>query len=112
MNNNNPIYNPIDAYYIKRDVMRALARMSPMEPKFHKGKYGSRYDNYTCANCGSILSSITWHFCPNCGQCITYATMGRRMTQDEQNKYHQQNIFDLFKNLEKGTDNACKQMER
>lgn len=26
------------------------------KPKFHKGKYGKKYDTYTCGNCGSELN--------------------------------------------------------
>ena len=38
--------------------------------KYHKGKYGSRYDSYTCGNCGHTISEAYWKYCPNCGYRI------------------------------------------
>ncbi|MCR5720025.1 MAG: hypothetical protein K6F84_05620 [Lachnospiraceae bacterium] len=38
----------------------------PVKPKFHKGKYGHKYDHYTCGNCGHGIN-IYDKFCPNCG---------------------------------------------
>ena len=57
---------------------RLLARMNyefdkdiPVKPKFHKGKYGKQYDNYTCGNCGSTLfNGVTSNYCSNCGFAI------------------------------------------
>lgn len=82
---------------IQKQVMYALARMSPMEPILHKGKYGHKYDNYACANCGAPVNEITYHFCPNCGQKLTNAYLGRRETEEEHKKHAQMSIFDLFR---------------
>ncbi len=59
---------------------RVLARMHyefdkdiPVPPKFHKGKYGAKYDSYTCGNCGVTLNSfhvVGGHYCWNCGFAI------------------------------------------
>jgi rubrerythrin len=39
-------------------------------PKFHKGKYGSKYDSFTCGQCGFGVSEAYYKFCPNCGYRI------------------------------------------
>lgn len=36
------------------------------KPKFHKGLYGTKYDSYTCGNCGSGIDVI-YDYCPKCG---------------------------------------------
>ena len=36
------------------------------KPKFHKGKYGTKYDYYTCGNCGATLEIIA-DYCFKCG---------------------------------------------
>ena len=45
----------------------------PVKPKFHKGQYGKQYDNYTCGNCGHLVTIIN-NYCPNCGFAIGWAT--------------------------------------
>lgn len=45
----------------------------PVKPVFHKGKYGKKYDTWTCGNCGRSLPEAVWKYCPNCG----YAIKGR-----------------------------------
>lgn len=54
-----------------------LARMryecdksKPVPPKFHKGKYGHKYDNWSCGNCGAGVPEAHWKYCPNCGFAI------------------------------------------
>ena len=56
---------------------RVLSRMQyefdkdiEVSPKFHKGKYGTKYDTWTCGNCGAGLSEAHWKFCPNCSYKI------------------------------------------
>ena len=56
---------------------RVLSRMeyemdksTPVKPKFHKGKYGKRYDTYTCGHCGFGIDVITSTYCNNCGFAI------------------------------------------
>lgn len=40
-------------------------------PRFHKGKYGKKYDRWTCGNCGAgILHPEIQKFCMNCGCAI------------------------------------------
>lgn len=37
------------------------------KPKFHKGKYGKKYDTYTCGNCGSELNrGLIENYCDIC----------------------------------------------
>ena len=37
-------------------------------PKFHKGKYGSTHDYWTCGNCGAeLVYSVRENYCHNCG---------------------------------------------
>ncbi len=55
---------------------RVLSRMRyefskdiPVKPIFHKGKYGAKYDSFTCGNCGSTISAH-YKFCPSCGFMI------------------------------------------
>ena len=86
-----------EKYLIQKQVIYALARMSPMAPILHSGKYGHKYDNYTCANCGASVNEIVYHFCPNCGQRLTDASLGKRQTEEERKKYAQMRIFDLFR---------------
>ncbi len=49
-------------YEFKKDI--------PVKPVFHKGKYGAKYDNFTCGKCGCGLSEAWYKFCPNCGYII------------------------------------------
>ena len=78
---------------VNNQVAWALSRQVPKEPKLHKGMHITDY--YTCGNCGFGIN-VVYHYCPNCGQRITDCYLGRRKTKEEQNKYHQLNIFDLF----------------
>ncbi len=79
---------------VDEQVIWALARQSPMEPKLMKGKHVS--DWYICGKCGGPTLQTNWHYCPNCGQRITDCSLGRRMTKKEQNTWHQTNIFDVM----------------
>lgn len=80
---------------INERAMWILAKDVPLEPKFHPGKYGTKYDSYSCGRCGSGIQ-VFYRFCPNCGQRITDNYLGRRKTKKEQLEYHQMNIFDLL----------------
>lgn len=43
------------------------------KPKFHKGKYGSKYDSWTCGNCGSTLhNGVCNNYCSNCGYKVLW----------------------------------------
>lgn len=42
----------------------------PVKPKFLPGKYGHKYDSYSCGNCGAGITQAHWEFCPNCGFAI------------------------------------------
>lgn len=70
-----------------RTIRRALVARYPAEPKFTPGKYGHKYDHYTCQNCGFGVSEPIYKVCPNCGQALTDAIAGGRATQEEEEKY-------------------------
>ena len=80
---------------INERAMWILAKDVPVEPKFYKGKYGSKYDSYACGRCGFTIVTV-YKYCPNCGQRITDNYLGRRKTKQEQIEYHQLNVFDLI----------------
>ena len=55
---------------------RVLSRMRyefdkdiPVAPKYHKGKYGKKYDYLTCGQCGHGIT-VTDKFCSGCGYAI------------------------------------------
>ena len=50
----------------------------PVPPRFHKGRYGKKYDTYTCGICGASLPEIGWNYCPKCGRRITEQYLGGR----------------------------------
>lgn len=83
-------------------VLYILAKDVPCEPKFYPGRYGHKYDSYTCGRCGAGISEAYWKYCPNCGQRINDAYLGRRKTKEEQRKYHQINVFDLLSEMQEG----------
>ena len=39
----------------------------PVKPRFSKGKYGKKYDDWVCGNCGQWGMTVTYNYCPNCG---------------------------------------------
>lgn len=43
------------------------------KPKFHAGKHGHKYDNYTCGNCGKTLKyDVGENYCWNCGYRVNW----------------------------------------
>lgn len=46
-------------------------RIVPIKPRFIKGKYGKKYDYYSCGACGFSLDVI-YKFCPNCGREVDW----------------------------------------
>lgn len=45
----------------------------PVRPKYHKGIYGKKYDNWTCGNCGcEINHDVVQNYCWNCGHAIKW----------------------------------------
>lgn len=50
-------------------------------PTYHKGKYGSKYDSWTCGNCGHGLAEPYWKFCPNRGYKVGRKIYGKRADQ-------------------------------
>ena len=44
-------------------------KAEPIKPRFHKGKYGTKYDSYTCGKCGDVIG-VTWKYCAACGKAI------------------------------------------
>ena len=66
---------------------RALARMMyerdkalPVKPRFHKGRYGKKYDTYTCGNCG-YGAHVGYNFCPCCGFAIDWRVHERQQPE-------------------------------
>ena len=70
-----------------RTVRRALVARYPAEPKFQPGKYGVKYDRYTCRNCGFGVNEPFYNVCPNCGQALTSVMAGCRASQEDQERY-------------------------
>ena len=64
----------------------SIARDIPMEPKYHRGAHGSRYDSYTCARCGKLLDTVD-KYCSGCGQMQTGNYLGRRATIEEEKEH-------------------------
>ena len=62
------------------NLRRGLVRNYPLEPTFHKGRSGKKYDHYTCGNCGFGVTEAYIKYCENCGQRLTDAYAGRRKT--------------------------------
>ena len=63
---------------------RALNRLryecdksKPVAPKYNKGRYGSKYDSYSCGNCGHGGIESYYHYCPNCGYAIGWKEVER-----------------------------------
>ena len=44
----------------------ALEQMAGEKPKFHKGKYGKKFDYHTCGHCGATVDVI-YDYCFKCG---------------------------------------------
>lgn len=53
-----------------------------IKPKFHKGKYGKKYDSYSCGNCG-VTAFENEKYCFRCGYPIWWNDEYRTLT----NKY-------------------------
>ena len=44
-----------------------------MKPKYHKGKHGSKYDKWTCRQCGSdLVYGVCENYCNNCGYRVIW----------------------------------------
>ena len=70
-----------------RTMRRAMVARYPAEPKYRPGIHGSKYDSYTCQNCGFGVTEAYNKFCPSCGQVLTSARDGRRATQEEEEQF-------------------------
>lgn len=70
-----------------RTMRRALVARYPAEPNFQPGKYGAKYDSYTCRNCGFGVNEAFYKVCPNCGQALTSMEAGRRATQEDEERF-------------------------
>ena len=59
---------------IKERVIRRMKyefqKDIPVLPRFNKGRYGHKYDSYSCGNCGAGIDAVLYKFCPNCGYAI------------------------------------------
>lgn len=50
-----------------------IGQAEQMKPKYHKGRHGSRYDWWTCSNCGCELThDVGQNYCWNCGHMIMW----------------------------------------
>lgn len=68
----------------EKEITEAFTRMrnrfayhidqaAPVKLKYHKGKYGSKYDSWTCGNCGcGITYSVGQNFCWDCGHRLAW----------------------------------------
>lgn len=73
--------------YVLNRMRYEFAKDKPVEPRYIKGKYGSKYDSYNCGNCGFTIRT-EYKYCPNCGFRITDNYMGRRKTAAEQEEHY------------------------
>ena len=74
----------------------------PTKPKFHKGQYGHKYDNYTCGHCGVIVHLPIDKFCYNCGSKIMQPDPNGKTADDGFHHYeavsrekYEQLVFDF-----------------
>ena len=52
---------------------RAFRAEFGMKPKYHKGKYGKKYDTWTCRQCGSeLVHGVCENYCHNCGYRVIW----------------------------------------
>ena len=73
-------------------MMYEFDKSIPIMATFHKGRYGSQYDHYTCGHCGSGIIEAHWKYCPKCGYSI-----GKTERDGERRaKYEQLTIFDAM----------------
>lgn len=50
-----------------------IEQAEPVKLKYHKGKYGSKYDSWTCSNCGCEISyGVAQNYCWNCGHRLEW----------------------------------------
>ena len=70
----------------------AIDRDTPLAPKLHPGKYGHKYDSYTCTRCGAVVDNLAHKWCWNCGQALSDAYLGRKKTTEEQME-HQSDLM-------------------
>ena len=55
------------------DYIELEGQAEQMKPKYHKGRHGSRYDWWTCSNCGCELThDVGQNYCWNCGHMIMW----------------------------------------
>ena len=63
--------DPETSDYYERFVnrIRYLIRQNEgCKPKYHKGIYGSKYDYWSCGNCGDIVKNdVNSNYCDKCG---------------------------------------------
>ena len=46
----------------------------PVKPRFSKGVYGKKYDQWICGNCGRWGIDVGFNYCPECGFEIGWNT--------------------------------------
>ena len=52
-------------------VDSAIIHMIGRKPKFHKGKYGQKFDYHTCGSCGATIEVIA-DYCFKCGTRVLW----------------------------------------
>ena len=61
-----------DEYEYALNRFRFMAqRMIPVKPRFNKGKYGHKYDSYSCGKCGAVVT-VSSKYCSQCGRPIKW----------------------------------------
>lgn len=50
-----------------------IFQAEPLKPRFYKGKFGEKYDRYTCSGCGCELThDVGQNYCWNCGHKVAW----------------------------------------
>ena len=50
---------------------KAIRAEIGLAPKFHKGKYGGKFDYHTCGQCGATIQVIS-DYCHKCGYRVLW----------------------------------------
>ena len=94
-----------------RTMRRALVSRYPAEPKYLPGKFGAKYDSYTCRNCGFGVNQSFYNVCPSCGQALTSAKGARRATQEEEERFWYYRVPKTAQSKPSGSKEATEETE-
>lgn len=82
---------------IQERVLRRMAyefdKDIPVPRRYNKGKYGKKYDTYSCGNCGAGVDEAVWSYCPVCGFRICKSDYEKKIREE----FEQLTIFDYLK---------------